>query len=104
TPAYMSPEQAQQSGLDVDTRSDIYALGVLLYELLTGKTPFELKELQTRSIDEIRRMICDKDPPRPSTRLSTLEAKERTEIAAQRRAESPALVGLIRGDLDWIAM
>src|SRR6185503_15020313 len=76
TPAYMSPEQASLSGLDIDTRSDIYGLGVLLYELLTGKTPFDARELLEAGLDEMRRTIREKEPPRPSTRLSNLQGDD----------------------------
>jgi eukaryotic-like serine/threonine-protein kinase len=104
TPAYMSPEQAEMSGLDIDTRSDIYALGVLLYELLTGKTPFDAKRLVEAGIDEIRRIIREEEPPRPSTRISTLIASEQTTVARCRGAEAPKLIHAVRGDLDWIVM
>jgi len=104
TPAYMSPEQAEMSSLDIDTRSDIYSLGVLLYELLTGKTPFGQKELLAAGLDEMRRVIREKEPPRPSTRLSTMLQGELTTTAAHRRTDAPKLIHLVRGDLDWIVM
>ena len=104
TPAYMSPEQAEMSGLDIDTRSDLYALGVLLYELLTGKTPFDAKRLVSAALDELRRIIREEEPPRPSARISTLDAAEQTTVAKRRQSEPPKLVHLVRGDLDWIVM
>jgi serine/threonine protein kinase/tetratricopeptide (TPR) repeat protein len=103
TPLYMSPEQAEMSPLDVDTRADIYALGVLLYELLTGTTPFEKERLGKASFDELRRIIREEEPPRPSTRLSTLKDKL-TTAAAQRRTQPRQLVRTVRGELDWIVV
>src|SRR6266481_3196948 len=104
TPAYMSPEQAELSSVDVDTRTDIYSLGVLLYELLTGSTPFETGELLKVGLDEIRRVIREEEPLRPSTRLSKMPGANLTTIAHHRRSEPPKLIRAISGDLDWIVM
>jgi eukaryotic-like serine/threonine-protein kinase len=103
TPLYMSPEQAELSGRDVDTRSDIYALGVLLYELLTGTTPFDKERLQSLGYDEICRIIREQEPPRPSARVSTLGQAAAT-VSMRRQSDPRRLSRLFRGDLDWIVM
>src|SRR5262245_30999708 len=103
TPLYMSPEQAGQSSLDVDTRTDIYALGVLLYELLTSTTPFDKERLGKAGYDEIRRIIREEEPPRPSTRLSTLGHAAAT-VSTNRQSDPKRLSQLMRGELDWIVM
>ncbi|HLH56404.1 MAG TPA: protein kinase [Verrucomicrobiae bacterium] len=104
TPAYMSPEQAEMSGLDIDTRADIYSLGVLLYELLTGRTPFDAKTLLQSGLEAMRRTIRETEPLPPSTRLSTMLNAELAAVAQHHNAEPPRLVNLVRGDLDWIVM
>ncbi len=98
---YMSPEQAELSGLDVDTRSDIYSLGVLLYELLTGTTPFQQAELDKAGFDEQRRILRDREPPRASVRISSL-GETATSVADHRNTDPRKLHQLVRGDLDWI--
>jgi eukaryotic-like serine/threonine-protein kinase len=104
TPLYMAPEQAQLTMRDVDTRSDVYSLGVLLYELLTGTTPFDKDTLQKSGFDEMRRIIREVDPPRPSARVSTLNAEMLSTIAARHHIDPRKLSGSLRGELDWIVM
>ena len=102
TPAYMSPEQADPTSMDIDTRTDVYALGVMLYELLTGSPPIDAKQFQRGAILEMLRMVREVDPPRPSTKLSTAEALP--NIAANRSIEPARLAKLLQGELDWVVM
>ena len=104
TPAYMSPEQADRKGLDVDTRSDVYSLGILLYELLAGRTPFDPKELSTAGVLEMRRILMEREPPSPSAMLASQDRIDLSKAASLSNSEPSKLISSVRGDLDWVVM